>query len=240
MNSRVAFLLFMLSLPGIFSVSWLALPLLIEPSTVQVPMSSLQIATAVQNVVLVFIAAFAGAFVSSKVGLYSPIISAIANEGRVVIAFRSQIFPGLVGGCIGAVIIIGFYSFAPESFSQVQPEKPLPIAVRMLYGGITEEVMVRWGLMSTIAWVIWRSFQRESHLPTKSITWAAIIISALIFGLSHLPSFGQPLSAALIAYITIGNMLFGLLAGFLFWRYGLESAIFAHLLSHFFVFLIHG
>ena len=43
----------------------------------------------------------------------------------------------------------------------------------------------------------------------------------------------QPaLDANLVAFIVGANTVFGLLFGYLFWRYGLESAMVAHALAH--------
>ncbi len=72
-----------------------------------------------------------------------------------------------------------------------------------------------------------------------SVVWMgmAICFSAIIFGLSHLPaltSSGSNPSLTSVSLILGGNMLFGLLAEYLFWQYGLEAAIFAfaHALAH--------
>ena len=53
-----------------------------------------------------------------------------------------------------------------------------------------------------------------------------------------LPSIGAQLpvmSMSTAAYNTIGSSMFGLIAGFLFWRYGLETTIMAHVLAHVFI-----
>ncbi len=40
------------------------------------------------------------------------------------------------------------------------------------------------------------------------------------------------MTAGIIAYVIIANALFGIVAGFLYWRRGLESAMIAHMLAH--------
>ena len=42
----------------------------------------------------------------------------------------------------------------------------------------------------------------------------------------------EELTAGLIMFVVGANTAFGVLFGYLFWRYGLEAAIFAHALSH--------
>jgi membrane protease YdiL (CAAX protease family) len=58
----------------------------------------------------------------------------------------------------------------------------------VLYGGIVEELMLRWRFMTLLVWIGWRLFQRDEGLPSPAIVWTAIILAALLFGLSHLPA----------------------------------------------------
>lgn len=243
MKWKVAALLVLIALPGVVVTSWLALPLLADASALPVPLETLQVATAVQGAVLVIIAALVGTVLAPKVTLSAPAIFAIARSGGVLEALRPQLVPGLVGGCIGAAVLLGFYAFAPSALIAIQPETPMPLPVRVLYGGITEEVLIRWGLMSAMAWAGWRVLNRDLQQPSSGVMWVAIALSAFVFGVSHLPSVAQSLpqlSGYLAAYITIGNALFGLVAGYLFWRYGLESAIVAHVSAHVLAFAVRG
>lgn len=243
MKWRVAALLVLIALPGVVVTSWLALPLLSDASTLPVPLETLQIATAIQGAILVIIAALIGAVLAPKVGLSAPAMFAIVRGGGVLKALRPQLVPGFVGSFIGAAVILGFYAFAPSAFNAIQPETPMPLLVRILYGGITEEVLIRWGLMSAMVWAGWRVLNRDLQQPSSGVMWVAIALSAFVFGVSHLPSVTPSLpemSGYLAAYITIGNAFFGLVAGYLFWRYGLEAAIVAHVSAHVLVFAVRG
>lgn len=243
MKWKVAALLVLIALPGVVVTSWLALPLLADASKLPVPLETYQLATAIQGAVLVLIAALVGAVLAPKVGLAAPAIFAIARSGGVLEALRPQLVPGFVGGCIGAAVILGFYALAPGALIAIQPETPMPLPVRVLYGGITEEVLIRWGLMSAMVWAGWRVLNRDMQLPSSGVMWVAIVLSALVFGVSHLPSVAQSLPALSVyvaAYITIGNALFGVVAGYLFWRYGLEAAIVAHVSAHVLAFAVRG
>lgn len=243
MKWKVTALLVLIALPGVVATSWLASPLLADASKLPVPLETLQVATAIQGAVLVFIAALVGAVLSPKVGLAAPAISAIAGGGGALEALRPQLIPGFVGGCIGAVVILGFYALAPAALVAIQPETPIPLSVRVLYGGITEEVLIRWGLMTAMVWAGWRVLNSDLQQPSSGGMWAAIALSALAFGALHLPSVAQSLPALsgyVAAYITIGNALFGLVAGYLYWRYGLEAAVVAHVSAHVLAFAIRG
>lgn len=243
MKWKVAALLVLMALPGVVVASWLALPLLADASKLPVPLETAQVAAAIQGAVLVFVAALVGAVLAPKAGLAAPAVAAIAGGGGVLEALRPQLIPGLVGGCIGAAVILGFYVLAPGALIAIQHETPVPLPVRVLYGGMTEEVLIRWGLMSTMAWAGWRVLNRDLQQPSPGVMWAAIALSALVFGASHLPSVAQSLpvlSGYVAAYVTIGNALFGLVAGYLFWRHGLEAAIVAHVSAHVLAFAVRG
>jgi hypothetical protein len=243
MRLGIVTLLVLFALPGVFAASWLALPLLVDPSRSPVPLETLQVASAVQGAVLVLIAAVMGVALAPRVGLAAPVVTAMASRAGVLEALRPQLVPGLVGGGVGAAVILGFHAFAPASLDAIQPATPLPLVVRVLYGGVTEEVLVRWGLMTFVAWAGWRVLGRGSQRPSPGIIWAAIAISALVFGASHLPSVTQSvtaLSGYLAAYVIVGNALFGLVAGYLFWRYGLEAAVIAHVSAHVLAFVMRG
>ena len=123
----------------------------------------------------------------------------------------------------------------PPEFVAAGEKLTMPLSTRFLYGGITEELLVRWGLMTLIVWLPYR-FLRKGHgdVPVRYY-WTAIVISAVKFGLGHLPiaSLLSPtVTTALVVYVVIANALFGLIAGYLYWKRGLESAILAHMLAH--------
>jgi membrane protease YdiL (CAAX protease family) len=109
----------------------------------------------------------------------------------------------------------------------------VPLATRILYGGITEELLTRWGLMSFFAWALWRVTGRGQIRPV--IFWAAILMAAALFAAGHLPFLfaivAQP-QAALILAVLLTNFIPGLLFGWLFWRRGLEAAMLSHALAH--------
>lgn len=122
--------------------------------------------------------------------------------------------------------------------AQAQSAPPWPaLAIGMLYGGLAEEVMMRWGLMTLVAWGLWRLGQRSSAAttrPSHRVMWAAIGLSALVFALAHLPAVAQSaaLTPALVARTLALNAIGGVVYGWLFWRRGLECAMLAHASTH--------
>lgn len=243
MKWKLPLLLVLLALPGVAATSWLVVPRLVDVTTLPGSLLALQVGTAFQSAFLVLAASVVGAVLAPKVGLSAPTLSAAASGGNALDALRLQLVPAFWGGCAGAAVVVAFHAFAPQPLAALQAGAQLPLAVRLLYGGITEEVLVRWGLMTAAAWSAWRIFKRGSPQPSRAIMWSAIVLSALAFGVLHLPAAAAALpelTAVIVAYVIIGNAVFGVVAGYLFWRYGLESAIGAHILAHLFAYAIRG
>ena len=113
--------------------------------------------------------------------------------------------------------------------------KFLPVVLRLLYGGITEEVLLRWGLMTLLVWAAWRLLQKREVQPRAICFISAIFISSIVFGLAHLPvasALAVDFTVPIVSYIVIANSVFGLIAGYLYWKNGLEAAIIAHVSAH--------
>jgi membrane protease YdiL (CAAX protease family) len=89
--------------------------------------------------------------------------------------------------------------------------------------------------MSTLAWATQRFLPHRGERTRTGFVWWAIAASAVLFGAGHLPAASAvlgSLNASIVAFVIIGNSVFGLLFGYLFWRCGLESAMIAHALAH--------
>jgi membrane protease YdiL (CAAX protease family) len=115
----------------------------------------------------------------------------------------------------------------------------VPLVTRLLYGGVTEELLIRWGLMTLLVWAAWRLFQKGRDKPRPAYFVAAILISSIVFGIGHLPIafllFPQP-TVGLVVFVVLANSLFGLIAGYLYWKKGLEAAMIAHIAAHILMF----
>ena len=113
--------------------------------------------------------------------------------------------------------------------------KILPLPTRQLYGGVTEELFLRWGLLTFLVWLFWRILRKGIGTPGPIVFITAIIISSLVFAAGHLPLafflVSEP-TLALIGFVIVSNSLFGITAGVLYWKKGLESAILAHAIAH--------
>jgi len=190
---------------------------------------------------LLTIAILIGLQLAPRVGLSAPAAEALASNKSFVSALKPQLVPGLIAGFIGGVAILSmwvlFRPILPPLFV-VRAEKlnsSLPFLTRVLYGGVTEELLLRWGVMTLLVWAAWRIFQRGRGTPRAGYFVSAIVISSVVFGIGHLPivaALAVDFTLPVVAFIVLANSVFGLIAGCLYWRKGLESAIIAHMSTH--------
>jgi hypothetical protein len=246
-NFRLFVILLLAGLAGVLSVLLIDLNGLIAilpiPSETEMPpiTPALKLLSLVQPTILLAVAVLVGVALASKVGLSSPVAEAAASGGDTVAAFKPQIIPGIVGGLAGGVVIVllalVWKPFLPLEVARLISEfgKFLPLPTRLLYGGITEELLLRWGFMTLLVWASWRLFHKEQSRPKPAYFIGAIVISSVVFGIGHLPIafmlFPEP-TLALTLFVIVGNSTFGLIAGYLYWKKGLESAMLAHMLAH--------
>ncbi|HEX4899712.1 MAG TPA: CPBP family glutamic-type intramembrane protease, partial [Pyrinomonadaceae bacterium] len=195
----------------------------------------------IQPTLLLALAVLVGVLLAPKVSLSAPAFEALAHRGNFIAALKPQIIPGVIAGLIGAVVIVLswalFRSFLPAEFvARAEAfNRLVPLPTRILYGGITEELLLRWGLLTLLVWAAWRVFQRGRRQPGSVCFVGAILISSIVFGVGHLPiavAIGGQLTLPVAVYIITANSVFGLIAGYLYWRKGLEAAITAHMLAH--------
>jgi len=150
-------------------------------------------------------------------------------------ALRPQLLPGLIAGALGGPLLFTSLRFLPAALAGLQERFNPPLITRVLYGGLTEEVLLRWGLMTAFAWLAWRFLQRRQGELRPGTAWLAIGASALVFGLGHLPAaffLAGRFDPGVALFVTGVNAVFGCFFGFLYWRWGLEAAMIAHGMSH--------
>lgn len=222
---------------GVVTLTLTVLPQILERLSTQVSTSVVIAASLIQSALLLAAAAWLGAALSRPLGLRAPVIEAVLEGAGVWPAARRLLVPGaLLGLVAGAWLLAAGVLAPPEIVNAGQTFKP-PAAARLLYGGITEEVLTRWGLVTLFVWLAWRFLQARQGSPRPGFVVAAILLAALLFGLGHLPAaaaLGIPLTPSVLAYLLIGNAVPGVLFGIAYWRWGLEAAFLAHALAHLF------
>ncbi len=205
------------------------------------PFPVIKLLNIIQTTIILSFAVFVGIALAPKTSLSSPVAEAWARGERLIPALIPQVVAGLVGGLVGGIAILSSWllwkPFLPLEFvtRAERLNRLLPVLTRLLYGGITEELLLRWGVMTVLVWAAWHLLQRGQGKPRAFCFVSAIIVSSAVFGLGHLPlvfALGVKFSLSVDSYIVIANSVFGLIAGYLYWKKGLEAAIVAHMFAH--------
>ena len=72
------------------------------------------------------------------------------------------------------------------------------LAARFLYGGITEEIYLRFGLMTLIVWISAKVLKGTK----PAAYWIGIVLAALIFAVGHFPVVFNTIESPGIALLT--------------------------------------
>ncbi|MDG5759025.1 CPBP family glutamic-type intramembrane protease [Natronococcus sp. A-GB1] len=194
------------------------------------------LASALQVLVLLAAAVAAGLYAAPRVGFDSHLANRVADGTPVASGIPPELRPSLGAGAAVGAMLLAIELVAPEipngeAWEMTVPALLQSLPLRLLYGGITEELLLRLGVMAVLALVLWTVTGRRGAEPSAGIAWAAIAIAAVL----HLPMAATiygALSPAVVAFIVGANAVGGVAFGWLFWRYSLEVAMVAHAFAH--------
>ena len=232
---RLGLVLWLAGMLGVVVVTTTVLPRLLAEVELPAPLWVLSLASLAQSATLLALAVWAGVALAPAVGLRAPAFEAAVSGRPIAPDLFPQLFPGVTAGVFGGVLLFTAFRLAPAAIAAAQEQFDLTLAAKLLYGGVTEELLLRWGIMTVLVWLSWRVLQRRQGAVDAGYVWLAILVSALLFAAGHVPAAAaliEVLDASVVAFVIGWNAAFGLLFGYLFWRYGLESAMLAHALSH--------
>jgi len=192
-------------------------------------------AVGISSLILGVILVIIGFWVSSRANLGAPIIARFFSKRPMnEIINRDTVVSSFLLVVIVSLILLGLFEiqkeFYPVSHKLSRPSKPF-YALVSLSAGITEEIMFRLGLMSLILTVI--LFLKKVEKPSNKMVWTSILISAIFFGLIHLPLSKNfvALTPFTIGVTMIGNLITGSVFGWIFWKRGLLIAILSHIVQ---------
>lgn len=211
------------------------LPQVLAGAELPAPLWVISLVSFAQSSILVALSVWIGVVTAPAVGLRAPATEAAVSGRPLMPALKPQLVPGLAAGIASGLLLFAFNANGPEAWVEVQARYYPPLYARVLYGGIVEELLLRWGLMSALLWLLWYFLQRRRGSPRSTYVWMAIVITAVLFGAGHLPTVAAvvgSLNANLVVFVVATNGVFGLLFGWLYWRYGLEAAMLAHAVTH--------
>ena len=196
-----------------------------------------------QNILLFGLFIWTGLYVARRVNLGTPILDGLVKKEPVGDKVRVMLAPAILIGAVSAVIIIllDSYIFGPPLQAELKllglnlPESVNPPAwqgfLASFYGGINEEILLRLFVMTLIGAIGAAVFKKMDQKLPAGIFWVANILAAILFGLGHLPTtaaIGLPMDLLVITRAIALNGLLGIGFGWLYWKYGLESAMLGH------------
>lgn len=207
-------------------------PAMVEEAVRQMgSLEAFKAAGTVTGVLYTVVCGFFGYILAEKIGLMRPFRFQKAILVRVL----------LISALCGAVFSLDAWTFAKwipqlkDTYASAGSFDATVWIASFLYGGVTEEIMMRLFLMSLLALLGWKLFfRREEQVPVKVLI-AANIIAALAFAAGHLPGTAQmfgELTPMLLIRCFLLNGTAGLLFGRFYRKYGIQYAILAHMLFH--------
>lgn len=190
---------------------------------------TLHIITAVQTAGQMLLLGFFGYILAEKIGLLKSF-----KIGK------SGIIPTIILTVIGSVIFIGleygvFANLIPEVAVTYEQKPSIAYMISCLtYGGVLEEIMMRWFLMSLLAFIIWKLFFKKKERVPEGVLIAVNILVALLFAAGHLPTTAMTMGITpliLVRCFTL-NSLAGLICGHLYMKHGIQYAMLSHMGFH--------
>jgi hypothetical protein len=162
-------------------------------------------------------------------GLGAPYIEA-AIMGTAAPGLAGLILALVLGIIAGGVLLVAdlfFVPYWPQALRDMALKTTLfENFLASFYGGINEELLMRFFGFSALAWsllFVWHQ--------TLVVFWISNSIMTIIFGIGHLPALKSLLGnipRTMFFRSLLLNAPISLLCGWLFWTFGIETAILAH------------
>lgn len=229
---RLSLLLWALGMPGVVAVAWY---LGRRAHSSLLPEWALPLLGALQGSLLLAATAFFGAWLAPRVGLGAPMLGSLVDRrGRWIKELQQMWLAGVGGGVMGAAWMITLSHLISQDILPGDPVQALPMWIKLLYSGITEELLARWGVMSMVMFVLWRVACPRGGPAPLWVVWLAIVLAAVVGAVLNFPvaaALMGGLTPELGGYVLLNYTAFGLLAGYIYWRHGLGAAIVAHTLA---------
>jgi len=229
--------LFIIGLVGVLSMLTMTIPLESLPKEVldKIAPQTLKYLVLINPTLFLLIAVIVGTLLYDKVNFSVPTISSLLKieqpKIKVIEQTKFGVFYGLLAGIFITVIGVIFKSSLPQEFIDLGNKIKITVIARFLYGGLTEEILMRFGFMTLVVWLIFKITKNLGN----STYWTGIILASILFAIGHFPivfNTVQNPKISLLAYVVVGNSIGGLFFGWLYWKKGLEAAFIGHIFAH--------
>ena len=188
------------------------------------------------TIVIVFVTtplAASGLKLGGPIGLGAPLLASLlagqsGSRAALVADARLATVFGLGVGAFLLALRIVTEPYLPAELMDLGNRGVLGSFLVAISAAVTEEVWLRLGVMSLVAWLLVRVTRQTEITPMAA--WPAIAVAAVLFAAIHLPQLAASGAASPIgvAGTMFGNTLVGLVCGWLYWRRSLIAAIVAH------------
>ncbi len=201
---RLGIVLIIIGLIGITSILTMNLPIPPEVEGIlkdRFTPQQIKLLTLINPTIMLIVAVLIGTILYQKVNLKVPIIEKMIGVENDNLNISNILKYGVLGGVLSGILLslVGliFNPILPSEFLELGESIKPTLAARFLYGGLTEEILMRFGLMTLIVWLASKIF-----MGTKPVVyWIGIVVASIIFALGHFP----------IAYQAVENPSIGLL-----------------------------
>lgn len=234
---KLGLLLYLLGLIGVLSMLTVTIPMDSFPKEVldRISPDTLKYLLLINPAVLLLLSVLGGTLLYDKMGFSVPLLTGILDSNWSKVDAGSRIKSGILFGILTGFLTSGtgllFQSYIPKEFTEISERIELTAFARLAYGGITEELMIRYGFMTFIVWLVSKIFGKLNN-QTYII---GIAVSTILFAIGHFPVVFSAVpdpSFILFLYVFIGNSIAGVFFGWLYWKKGLEAAIVGHMFTH--------
>lgn len=188
--------------------------------------SQIALASIVQGTILFAIVTLVGMLAANQVGL-------------TLISHSNSYLPALLLGLLAGIIIVAlellvFGRFVPQTMQEISSSiSPWKQIVAIFYAAVNEEILLRLFLLSGLVWLLnfVAPIASFGDIGSYPYVWLAIIVTAILFGVGHLPATAAmaSLTPGLITRAIVLNGIPGLIFGYIYWQNGLTAAMAAHL-----------
>lgn len=206
------------------------LPVQLYGQDLGIPLWLIVVSVLLNTGILLVVAVGIGILLHNRVDLHVYRWTADAMQRYGLAAVLGLLSAALIVG-LDAVVFVPLVQDAIIGGAVAEtPQAPLWIGfLAGFYGGITEELLLRFGLMTLLVWVGWK-LTGSDGVPSVGSVWTAIVLAAVLFGLGHLPATAAvyELTPAVIVRAIVLNGMGGIVFGWLYWRYDLTKAMVAH------------
>ena len=194
-------------------------------------------ASVAQILVIAFTMAVVGFLLQDTTKFQMPFIQSVSSSEIDFTILGDQISSTFLLTLLATILFLALYyfyyrrRFSEEEIAIIEGVRDqIGLAGRIFNGGIFEEILFRWGILSIVFWLT--SFL----VPIADVSfWIANTITVVIFGLAHLPAIkgmGLNITPKIIESAIVLNAVVGLVFGWALYNFGLEAAFFSHTFLH--------